>query len=220
MNKNNENELDNLNNRTDSNKKDSSVELGDYSQLLTEKNEPTVPDESETVGFEDEEVHHDSVSKNWENIGFGTDEEPEENKTITNQYNQNDLNLTPSRSMNNKKRNKKKIYIFLFIVLFILGGFIFLKKPFVKETTTVTSVSLNSTEEKQVIDVVKTIASFYEDGGQRTILKQNIDIKKVEALKKAIDGTSNKVAKEEFLRLYEELEQDIDAQKVDNTSSY
>ncbi|MGX4687403.1 hypothetical protein JNUCC83_11215 [Vagococcus sp. JNUCC 83] len=123
-----------------------------------------------------------------------------------------------------RKKTKNIFWIVVLLLVVICGGVFYYinssssNKKETKSTGVSVSYSLNDKDKEKVSDVAKEITSYYEDS-KRTKLKSNVDTSKLKDLKKTIDSVSDKTLKNEFLRLYKQLEADINKESTSGTNS-
>jgi len=131
---------------------------------------------------------------------------------------ENDNPSIQNTNLNNEniqsKVKKRQLIIIVAVILIIGATFIMVKQPFTKkDTTTLPSVSSASPkEEKAMKSILDRLTSYYEpDSNGTLVFKPNVDVNvdDLEKLKKDIEKVKDEGTKKEFLRLFEQLKEDI-----------
>ncbi|MGY3704555.1 hypothetical protein BW731_06600 [Vagococcus martis] len=123
-----------------------------------------------------------------------------------------------------QKKGKNNFWIIVLLLVIICGVVFYYmtvsstSKKETRSTTISASYSLSANDKEKMTNIAEEITSYYEDS-KRTTLKSNIDTSKLKDLKKSIDSVSDKTLKNEFLRLYKQLEVDINKKSVSDTNS-
>lgn len=152
------------------------------------------------------------------------DNKPTEENITVEEDTVNSENYQRINESRKRKRPKNIFWIIVLLLVVICGGVFYYinnsssSKKETKSTAVSVSYSLNDKDKEKITSVAKEITSYYEDS-KRTKLKSNIDTSKLKDLKKTIDSVSDKTLKNEFLRLYKQLEADINKESTSDTNS-